>query len=81
MKGRAVVCNECGDTIFSRTRHDFHYCSCGLAAIDGGRNYIRIMGNINNWEIKEIEIPQTEAELYNDWLTRNDKYGIIKKGG
>lgn len=36
----ALKCNFCGDIIFSRTHHDFHYCSCKRIFVDGGGSII-----------------------------------------
>lgn len=33
---RAVFCKKCGCLIFSRSRHDFRRCDCGMQFIDGG---------------------------------------------
>lgn len=35
----ASKCLMCGDTIFSRYRHDFKTCYCGNLSIDGGPFY------------------------------------------
>ena len=35
----AICCNECGDVIESKSRHDFVECSCGRVAVDGGLDY------------------------------------------
>jgi hypothetical protein len=32
----AIQCRKCSETIESKHRHDFKYCSCGAVAIDGG---------------------------------------------
>lgn len=37
----AVHCLRCDDVIWSKYRHDFHYCSCGACFVDGGRDYFR----------------------------------------
>ncbi|WP_425298674.1 DUF7695 domain-containing protein [Paenibacillus macquariensis] len=29
-------CKHCGDTIESKTTHDFQLCTCGAVGIDGG---------------------------------------------
>ena len=41
-------CRLCGDQIFSGHRHDYKECKCGAIAIDGGLDYIRWVGNIEN---------------------------------
>jgi len=35
----ASKCLMCGDTIFSRSRHDFRSCYCGNLSVDGGPFY------------------------------------------
>ena len=37
----AIRCNNCGDVIESKSRHDFAECSCGRVAVDGGLDYQR----------------------------------------
>ena len=37
-----------GEVIFSRYRHDFHYSTDNSVAVDGGRDYMRCLGNIHN---------------------------------
>ncbi len=34
-------CLECGETIVSRSRHDFVTCDCGALSVDGGLSYVR----------------------------------------
>ena len=83
MKINAIKCLKCGDIIYSRSRHDFHWCSCESCAIDGGFDYIRITGNLENWENAEIQILENKSDdevkkiLYNDWNERKNKYGVI----
>jgi len=78
MKVAAIKCESCGDTIYSRTRHDMRYCSCGSVAIDGGRDYTKVSFKT---EIPpktfEIEIDATEKQLYDDWNNRENKFGRI----
>jgi len=45
----AIQCNICNDVIESKHRHDFKFCSCGSVAVDGGRDYLRRIGNINDY--------------------------------
>jgi len=78
MKVNAVKCKECGDTIFSRARHDFRECTCGKSFIDGGSYYIRVGGEASN--PFELEIKATEKEIYDDWNLSKDKLGLIKNG-
>jgi hypothetical protein len=36
-----------GEVNFSRYRHDFHYSTDGSVAVDGGRDYMRVLGDIH----------------------------------
>ena len=65
MKVRIIVKNairrkHCGDIIESTYRHDFKFCSCQRCAVDGGLDYLRRCGDIDDWEdlsvYKEVEV-------------------------
>lgn len=38
-------CKDCGDIIESKYRHDFVTCSCGAISVDGGKDYLRRVGD------------------------------------
>lgn len=79
MKVNAVQCPKCKDIIYSRARHDFHYCSCGYIFIDGGFEYCRVGAeSLDNIKFENIEVNATEKELYEDWNKNKNKFGIIK---
>ena len=70
---QTLTCPKCGDEIYSRARHDFHYCSCGEKGIfvDGGFDYLRY-GWANDIKRETIKIRYrfvnaTKAQLYYDW--------------
>jgi hypothetical protein len=44
----AIECRKCGDTIESRSVHDFKFCSCGAVFVDGGREYLRWGGSLDD---------------------------------
>ena len=46
----AIRCKKCGDIIESQTVHDFKFCRCGACAVDGGHDYLRRCGNLEDWE-------------------------------
>lgn len=74
-----IKCDNCGDIIYSRARHDFRWCSCESCAIDGGqRDYIKVCGNTDEYKFIDIEVDVTLQELYNDWSKSIDKYGKVK---
>ena len=74
-----ITCPNCRYTIFSRARHDFRSCMCKKVSIDGGFDYVRLAFDpeLGVPETKQKEIPQTPMELYDDWNTRTDRYGLF----
>ncbi len=40
-----IKCIKCGDILESKTPNDFKWCSCGKVAIDGGHEYLKRIGN------------------------------------
>jgi hypothetical protein len=34
-------CRNCGDTVYSTSRHDYVECSCREVMVDGGNDYLR----------------------------------------
>lgn len=36
-----IRCKRCGDTIESKSTHDFVTCSCQSCSVDGGLSYLR----------------------------------------
>ena len=56
-----VKCNNCGDTIESKHRHDFRTCSCGSVSVDGGHDYLRrCYKTEGDYEELSIVIDETE---------------------
>jgi hypothetical protein len=50
-----IQCNYCKDIIPSKSVHDFRRCSCGRVAVDGGYEYLRRVGNREDWkELSEV---------------------------
>ena len=41
---------KCGEVIESKSVHDFKFCSCGACAVDGGHEYLRRCGELEDWE-------------------------------
>lgn len=80
MKLKAIHCLGCNDAVYSRAVHDFRECSCGYVNADGGRAYFKhgtVPGAI--FDIVEIEVSISLDELYDDWNSMIDDYGIIKE--
>ena len=67
----AVECLRCGDTMYSRSKHDMRACYCGdvhITAVSEKRS-----------KKTRIKVDVTESQLYDDWNNRVDKYGLITK--
>ena len=47
---KAIRCRTCGDIIESETVHDFRVCRCGACPLDGGHDYLRRCGNLEDRE-------------------------------
>lgn len=52
-----ILCKKCGDTPYSKHRHDFKSCKCGAVSVDGGMDYLRRVGNFEDWVDLSIQIP------------------------
>ena len=59
--GTKVKCLKCNDIIESKHRHDFVWCSCGSCAVDGGDEYLRIVGDFDT--IRIIQEDGTEEDI------------------
>ena len=59
IKTNKIQCLKCGDIIESFTVHDFKYCSCGACAVDGGKDYLRRCGNLEDFkDLSEAEVEE-----------------------
>ena len=45
-----IKCKKCGEIIESTHTHDFKYCKCGAVAVDGGKDYLKRLGNFDDFE-------------------------------
>lgn len=74
-----VKCPNCQDIIYSRTRHDFHFCRCGNAFVDGGQDYFRYGYPPDSLKPRVFTktINVSKKALYDDWNTGTDDYGIL----
>ena len=56
-----IKCRKCGNIIESTSVHDFKSCSCGACAVDGGTEYLRRLGEPEDWgELSEFD--ETECQ-------------------
>jgi len=51
-----IQCKKCNDIIESEHRHDFKWCKCGAVAVDGGKDYMRRVGNFEDWVDKSEDM-------------------------
>ncbi len=73
----AWKCPSCGDLVFSRANHDMRFCTCKQIAVDGGFDemFVRLVGSPMR---VEMYIEQTKEELYQDWESGRNEYGLIR---
>jgi hypothetical protein len=45
-----VKCKKCGDEIFGDTRKRMTDCKCGAIAVDGCKEYVRVIGEKEDYE-------------------------------
>ncbi len=56
-----IRCKKCGDVIESVSVHDFKFCKCGAVAVDGGHEYRKRCGSLEDWE-ELSEFEETDDE-------------------
>lgn len=51
-----IKCKKCVDIIDSKSTNDYKKCSCGTVAVDDGKDYLKRIGNEEDYEdISEIK--------------------------
>ena len=45
-----IKCKKCGNIIESKSTNDLKRCSCGAVAVDGGTEYLKRIGNEEDYE-------------------------------
>lgn len=75
----AILCNHCGDIVYSRATHDMRYCGCGKVAIDGGLEYVKVSApDSESVTSVLVDVDAKPAQLYEDWNLDKDKFGLMK---
>lgn len=60
-----IKCKKCGDIVESKSVHDYVECSCGAVAVDGGHEYLRRVGKLDDIEdLSEVEKDGKIAQKY-----------------
>lgn len=62
----SIQCRKCGDIIESKYVHDFVYCSCQSVACDGGKSYLRYIGNPEDY----IDLSEVTSQDEDDWFEK-----------
>lgn len=63
----AIQCKKCGDIIESTSVHNFVTCSCGACSVDGGHDYLRRCGNLDDF----VDLSITESDNKEDGDEKN----------
>lgn len=50
---RCVKCLLCGDVLSLDTNYKLLWCSCSSVGVDGGKDYYRILGFKENYDVVE----------------------------
>ena len=45
-----IKCKKCGNIIESKSTNDYKRCFCGADAVDGGKDYLKRIGNEEDYE-------------------------------
>ena len=53
-----IKCKKCNDVIESKNTNDYKKCSCGAVAVDGGKDYLKRIGNEEDYE--ELSVIEKE---------------------
>lgn len=77
IKTNKIKCKKCGDIIESTSAHDFKWCSCETVAVDGGHEYLRRLGNEEDFEdlshvMKLVEIKTDGFKVIKNALYKKD---------
>lgn len=67
MMGTKLKCNKCGDIIESKSLHDFVPCKCGAIFVDGGAEYLRFGG-----AMEDISISREDGTFMQWGITNED---------
>jgi len=60
IKVNKIKCKKCGNIIESKTTNDLKRCSCGAVAVDGGKEYLKRIGNDEEYEELSIMAEQVK---------------------
>ena len=79
---RAIHCEECNTTVYSRASEDLRECECGRIRVYGGcMSHFKydIKDKKAKYRTIKIDIQATPNDLYDDYENMEDRFGLIKK--
>ena len=59
-----IKCKKCGDVIESKSTNDLKRCSCGAVAVDGGKEYLKRLGNEKDYEELREALDYINSEIW-----------------
>lgn len=54
----SIRCKHCLEIVESIENHDYITCTCGKVGVDGGRQYLRRVGSLEDYEELSVLIDQ-----------------------
>lgn len=78
---KAIKCEECNSTVYSRAREDVRECDCGRVRVYGGfltHFKYDIKDKKTKYKALKMNIKATPNDLYDDYESMEDKFGLIK---
>ena len=79
---RAIHCEECNTTVYSRATDDLRECECGRVRVYGGfMGHFKydIVGKKTKFKTLKMNIQATPDDLYDDYENMEDRFGLINK--
>ena len=78
----AAICKKCDDYIVSKHVHDFVECECGSIFVDGGQEYLRRGGKLENiidasWCLDDTIYEECKEAARQAFLTGRNSHGIM----
>lgn len=75
IKANKIKCKCCNEIIESKSVHDFKLCSCRKVAVDGGLDYLRRCGSLDDIiELSEFEDEDEKHQEVDITVENRDKY-------
>ena len=78
---KAIKCEECNTTVYSRTMEDMRECECGRVVVYGGfKNFkFEVRDKKTKFQKLNVDLNVTPDDLYRDYEKMEDKFGLIRK--